>query len=117
MEPLPAVETATATALPTAPPTPAAALKNANLQSLKPGEKVNFSAAGLPPDVPVLVGIGKVGGTPGMVDAGQTDADGAYKASVVIPSSAPAGEKWVVTIFGTTNPQFRVNSPPFMIAP
>jgi LysM repeat protein len=92
--------------IPTASPTPA---------GLRPGGAVHVEVKGFWADAKVQVEIGKVGGDPILVNEGQTDANGVYRASIPIPVDAKAKEKWIVTIVSAADPKIKVSSASFEI--
>lgn len=66
-----------------------------------PGSKVIVVADGFPASQNVDVKLGIQGGAPAVVRDGRTDSTGYLRVDLTLPSSAKAGEKWVVTVTTT----------------
>lgn len=68
----------------------------------KPNTAVTVYVAGFPASAEIDYRLGKQGAAYSVVVDGKTDASGATSASITIPSTAVAGEKWVVTVLTTS---------------
>jgi LysM repeat protein len=63
-----------------------------------PGSKIIVVADGFPASQNVDVKLGIQGGSPAVVKDGKTDSAGYLRVELTLPTSAKAGEKWVVTV-------------------
>lgn len=79
------------------------------------GEMIEVVVLGLPPNAPVEVGIGRVGGVPFYFDERITTGRGDLTIAVGVPSSALPGELWTVTVTTMDAPLISVTAEPFTI--
>lgn len=70
-------------------------------RTAKPGAVVEVKVQGFPGSANIDYRLGKQGLAYSVVVDGKTDANGAASAKVTIPSTAKAGEKWVVLVLTT----------------
>lgn len=66
-----------------------------------PGSKIIVVADGFPASQNVDIRLGIQGGSPAVIKDGRIDSSGYLRVDLTLPTSAKAGEKWVVTVITT----------------
>jgi hypothetical protein len=88
----------TATSLPpaTANPTPANVAVAISPSSGSPGTEIQVTVTGFQPETEIDLGLGRRDSEPDIVTSPRTNTEGALTTRLAIPTSAEAGEEWVV---------------------
>ncbi len=109
----------TATPEDTPEPSPAPAAVALSPASGPPGTELQVTAAGLPPESEIEVGLGRQGSEVDLWSTSQSDAEGGLVTALGVPTSAQPGEAWVVVVTageeasrGVSNP-FHVTEPTY----
>jgi hypothetical protein len=94
--------------VPTAVITPASGL---------PGDDLTLTASGFPPNVDVLIGVGRVQSEFNYSLAAQTDATGTVTEEIAIPGTAAPGSNWVALVEMEQNRDLEATSNIFTVEP
>jgi uncharacterized protein len=62
------------------------------------GTVLQVRAEGFPPETPVTIRVGMINSEPTVESSAETDAAGGLDATIAVPESAEAGERWVVIV-------------------